>query len=60
MIDLLKYIKGNKTLNILLMSECDIYFYKQSQETQFSSNQKYIPYHVKHLLKMAVVANLSF
>ena len=40
MIDLLKYIKENKTLNILLMSECDIYFYKQSQETQFSSNQE--------------------
>lgn len=38
--DLLKYIKENKTLNMLLMRECDIYFYKQSQETQFSSNQE--------------------
>lgn len=40
MMDRLEYIKGNKNINMLLMHECDIYFYKQSQETQFSSNQE--------------------
>lgn len=38
MMDLFEYIKGNKNLNTLLMSECDISFYKQSQETQFLNN----------------------
>lgn len=33
MMDRLEYIKGNKNINMLLMHECDIYFYKQSQET---------------------------
>ena len=40
MINLFEYIKENKKLNTLLMHECDIYFYKQSQETNFSSNQE--------------------
>lgn len=40
MIDLLECIKGNKRLNMLLMRECDIYFYKQSQETHFLSNHE--------------------
>ena len=38
--DLLEYIKGNKKLNMLLMHECDIYFYKQSQKTHFLSNHE--------------------
>ncbi|EHL20053.1 hypothetical protein HMPREF9628_01050 [Peptoanaerobacter stomatis] len=38
--DLLEYIKGNKKLNMLLMCECDIHFYKQSQETHFLSNHE--------------------
>lgn len=38
--DLFGYIKGNKELNTLLMHECDIYFYKQSQEIQFLNNQE--------------------
>ena len=40
MINLFEYIKENKKLNTLLMCECNIYFYKQSQETNFSSNQE--------------------
>ena len=38
--DLFGYIKGNKELNTLLIHECDIYFYKQSQEIQFLNNQE--------------------
>ena len=40
MINLFEYIKENKKLNTLLMHECDIYFYKESKETNFSSNQE--------------------
>lgn len=38
--NLFEYIKDNKNLNTLLMHECDIYFYKQSQETQFLDNNE--------------------
>lgn len=40
MINLFEYIKENKELNTLLMHECDIYFYKQSKETDFLSNHE--------------------
>ena len=40
MINIFEYIKENKKLNTVLMQECDIYFYEQSQETNFSSNQE--------------------
>ena len=40
MMDLYEYIKENKKLNTLLMSECDIYFYRQSQETIFLNNNE--------------------
>lgn len=40
MMDLFGYIKDDKKLNTLLLRECDIYFYKQSQETQFLSNHE--------------------
>lgn len=40
MINVFEYIKENKKLNTVLMQECDIYFYEQSQETNFSSNQE--------------------
>ena len=40
--DILEYIRGNDDLNNLLMNECNIYFYKQTMETQFSeNNEKY-------------------
>lgn len=38
--DLFECIKEDKKLNTLLMHECDIYFYKQRQETQFLSNHE--------------------
>lgn len=40
MLNLFEYIKENKELNTLLMHECDIYFYKQSKETDFLSNHE--------------------
>ena len=40
MIDMFEYIIGNKKLNTLLMFECDIHFYKQSQETYFLNNHE--------------------
>ena len=40
MINIFESIKENKKLNTVLMQECDIYFYEQSQETNFSSNQE--------------------
>ena len=40
MINIFESIKENKKLNTVLMQECDIYFYEQSQETGFSSNQE--------------------
>ena len=40
MINLFEYIKENKELNTLLIHECDIYFYKQSKETDFFSNDE--------------------
>lgn len=48
MINLFEYIKENKKLNTLLMHECDIYFYKESKETNFSSNQEVysMPYEI--------------
>ena len=48
MMNLLEYINGNKNLNALLMRECDIYFYKQSEETNFLNNHEIysIPYEV--------------
>ena len=40
--DILEYIRGNDDLNNILMNECNIYFYKQTMETQFSgNNEKY-------------------
>ena len=38
--DILEYIRGNDDLNNLLMNECNIYFYKQTMETQFSGNNE--------------------
>ena len=38
--DLLGYIRENKSLNSLLSRECDIYFYHQTQEIQFSKNHE--------------------
>lgn len=40
MINLFEYIKENKELNTLLIHECDIYFYKQSKETDFFSDDE--------------------
>ena len=36
--DKLQYIRENEQLNILLMNECDIYFYKETGDTQFLEN----------------------
>ena len=33
-------IGKNKELNTMLMHECDIYFYEQLQDVQFSENQE--------------------
>ena len=38
--NLLENIRVNKELNELLMRECDIYFYKEEQEIEFSSNNE--------------------
>ena len=38
--NLLENIRANKELNELLMRECDIYFYKEEQEIEFSSNNE--------------------
>ncbi len=36
----LQYIRENKQLNILLMRECDIYFYEETGKIQFSENNE--------------------
>ena len=42
--DKLQYIRENKQLNILLMNECDIYFYEKTGNTQFlENNEEYSP-----------------
>ena len=38
--NLLENIRANKELNELLMRECDIYFYKEEQEIEFSGNNE--------------------
>ena len=38
--DKLQYIRENEQLNILLMNECDIYFYKETGDTQFLENNE--------------------
>lgn len=38
--DKLQYIRENEQLNILLMNECDIYFYKETGNTQFLENNE--------------------
>ena len=38
--NLLENIRANKEVNELLMRECDIYFYKEEQEIEFSSNNE--------------------
>lgn len=38
--NLLENIRANKELNELLMRECDIYFYKEEQEIEFSCNNE--------------------
>lgn len=40
MMNLLEYIRKNKKLNTVLLQECDIYFYKQAQSTQFVENHE--------------------
>ena len=36
----LQYIRENEPLNILLMNECDIYFYEKTGNTQFLENNE--------------------
>lgn len=36
----LQYIRENKQLNILLVRECDIYFYEETGKIQFSENNE--------------------
>ena len=36
----LQYIRENKQLNIMLMRECDIYFYEETGKIQFSENNE--------------------
>ena len=38
--NLLENIRANKELNERLMRECDIYFYKEEQEIEFSGNNE--------------------
>ena len=38
--NLLENIRANKELNELLMRECNIYFYKEEQEIEFSGNNE--------------------
>lgn len=38
--DLFEYIKNHNEINTLLMKECDICFYKQISEVQFSENNE--------------------